>query len=121
MLSSSCASNSASDCSLLASRLFLRYLAPFPLEDFPCNFSRVSLTCFWISASVGSSFLTGVLLLALPLGPVPLGLVLLEPLFPVGLPTPPPPGLLILLRFFLASEPVFLTSVFFFLGFSNCF
>ena len=126
LLSSACASNSASDCSRWASLLFLRYFAPFPLEDFPCNFSRVSLTCFWISASVGSSFLTGDGLCP-PLAPLNPGLLFPDTalLFPwVGLPLEPgAPGLLtIRLRFFFASVlESFLTSGFFFLGLSNCF
>ena len=125
-----CASVSASESSLWASLLFLLYFAPFPFEDFPWSFSKVSLTCFCTSASV-SSLLTGTgLLWAFP--PLdPPGLF--DPgLDPPGLPTPDAlfwlpwpgvPGLLILFLFLL--EASFLAGVFdlssvFFFTFSNC-
>ena len=126
LLSAAAASNSASDCWRWASLFSLLYLAPFPLLDFPWSFSRVSLTCFWISASVSSSFGATVLLW----GPL---LLLFPPLFcpPLFWPWPlfwlfwfpPEPGLLILFLFLLAASLLFwvldLSSGFFF-AFSNC-
>ena len=43
---------SSSNFNLWESLFSLRYLAPF--DDLPCNFSKVSLICFWTSSSLGS-------------------------------------------------------------------
>ena len=76
LLSASTWAASSSDfwrCESLFSR---RYFAPFDLVVFPCNFSRVSRICFWISSSLGSSWVGwfGRFALGLfcgpPLGPV---------------------------------------------------
>ena len=56
LLSSACWANSSSLLSLCWSLLSFLYLAPLDFEDLPWSFSRVSLICFWISSSVGSTF-----------------------------------------------------------------
>ena len=95
LLSAACCSISFSDCSVCKSLLDLRCFAPLPFLVLPCRRSNVSRTCFWISSSVGSTFVTAL--------PLPLGcLLLLSVVFLLNLlKALPPPGLLIRLRFVL--------------------
>ena len=120
LLSISCISASTSICWRCWSLLSLRYLTPFPFFDLPLSFSSVSRTCFWTSASVGSTFgapkrgapFRAAAPAFAPLGPVPL---CTGPLgaFEPGL------ALMILLRFRFSAFAAGLASSFFFFGFWN--
>ena len=58
LLSASWMASSSSDFWRCCDRLSLLYFAPFDLVDLPCNFSKVSLICFWTSSSLGSILFT---------------------------------------------------------------
>jgi len=92
-------------------------LAPLPLLDLPCNFSSVSLTCFFTSSSLGSTFT----ILRRPLPDFPLYPLPPRLFPPLAVPDPDllSPGLEIRRRFFLLASSPFLATSFFFLSLVN--